>query len=47
MSVTLLRQKVKDETVDEAEPAVRDLFATLERVPSATRRREWRAARRS
>src|SRR5262245_23959422 len=32
MSVTLLRQKVKDETVDDAEAAVRDLFATLDRV---------------
>jgi len=32
MSVTLLRQKVKDETVDEAAAAVRDLFATLDRV---------------
>ena len=32
MSVTLLRQKVKDEAVDEAEAAVRDLFATLDRV---------------
>ena len=32
MSVTLLRQKVKDETVDEAEAAVRELFATLDRV---------------
>lgn len=29
MSVTLLRQKVKDESVDEAEAAVHDLFATL------------------
>jgi hypothetical protein len=32
MSVTLLRQKVKDETVDEAEAAVHELFATLDRV---------------
>jgi hypothetical protein len=32
MSVTMLRQKVKDGSVDEAEAAVRDLFATLERV---------------
>jgi quinol monooxygenase YgiN len=32
MSVTLLRQKVKDETVEEAEAAVRDLFATLDRT---------------
>jgi quinol monooxygenase YgiN len=31
MSVTLLRQKVKDESVQEAEAAVHDLFATLER----------------
>jgi len=32
MSVTLLRQKVKDGSVDESEAAVRDLFATLDRV---------------
>jgi hypothetical protein len=32
MSVTLLRQKVKDETVEEAEAAVRELFATLDRA---------------
>jgi hypothetical protein len=32
MSVTLLRQKIKDETVEEAEAAVRDLFATLDRL---------------
>jgi hypothetical protein len=31
MSVTLLRQKVKDGVVEEAETAVRDLFATLDR----------------
>jgi hypothetical protein len=31
MSVTLLRQKVRDESVEEAEAAVHDLFATLER----------------
>lgn len=32
MSVTLLRQKVKDGSVEEAEAAVRDLFRTLDRV---------------
>jgi hypothetical protein len=32
MSVTLLRQKVKDECVEEGETAVRDLFAALDRV---------------
>jgi hypothetical protein len=32
MSVMLLHQKVKDESVEEAEAAVRDLFATLDRV---------------
>ena|SRR5215831_12796220 len=32
MSVMLLHQKVKDESVKEAEAAVRDLFATLDRV---------------
>jgi len=32
MSVTMVRQKVKDESVQEAETAVRDLFATLDRV---------------
>jgi hypothetical protein len=32
MSVTLVRQKVKDGTIEEGEAAVRDLFATLDRV---------------
>jgi hypothetical protein len=32
MSVTLVRGKVKDGRVDEAEAAVRDLFAALDRV---------------
>jgi hypothetical protein len=32
MSVMLLRQKVKDGSVEEAEEAARDLFATLDRV---------------
>jgi hypothetical protein len=32
MSVTMVRQKVKEGSVDEAEAAVRDLFATLQRV---------------
>jgi hypothetical protein len=32
MSVTLLRQKVKHDSVAEAEKAVRDLFATLDRL---------------
>lgn len=32
MSVTLLRQKVKDGSVEEAEAAVRDLFRTLDHV---------------
>jgi quinol monooxygenase YgiN len=32
MSVIMVRQKVKDGTVEEAEAAVRDLFATLDRV---------------
>ena len=32
MSVTLVRQKVKDESVEQGEAAVRDLFATLDRV---------------
>jgi hypothetical protein len=32
MSVVLVRQKVKDGSLEEAETAVRDLFATLERV---------------
>lgn len=32
MSVLLVRQKVKDGIVEEAEAAARDLFATLDRV---------------
>jgi hypothetical protein len=32
MSVVLVRQKVKDGSVEAAEAAVRDLFATLDRV---------------
>jgi hypothetical protein len=32
MSVTMVRQKVKDGCVEAAEAAARDLFATLERV---------------
>jgi hypothetical protein len=32
MSVTLVRQKVKDGSVEEAEAAARDLFATLDRL---------------
>jgi hypothetical protein len=32
MSVVLVRQKVKDESVEAAEAAARDLFATLGRV---------------
>jgi hypothetical protein len=32
MSVVMVRQKVKDGSVEEAEGAVRDLFATLDRV---------------
>jgi hypothetical protein len=32
MSVTTVRQKVKDGSVEEADAAVRDLFATLDRV---------------
>jgi hypothetical protein len=32
MSVSLLRQKVKDESVEDAEMATRDFFATLDRV---------------
>jgi hypothetical protein len=32
MGVVLVRQKVKDGSVQEAEVAVRDLFATLDRV---------------
>jgi hypothetical protein len=32
MSVVMVRQKVKDGSVEEAEAAARDLFATLDRV---------------
>ena len=32
MSVTLLRQKVMDGVIEEAEAGVRDLFATLDRL---------------
>jgi hypothetical protein len=32
MTVTMVRQKVKDGSVEEAEAAARDLFATLDRV---------------
>ena len=32
MSVVMVRQKVKEQCLDEAETAVRDLFATLDRV---------------
>lgn len=32
MSVTMVRQNVKDGSLEEAEEAVRDLFATLDRV---------------
>ena len=32
MSVTLVRQKVKDGSIEEGEAAVRDLFRTLDRV---------------
>ena len=32
MRVTMVRQKVKDGRIEEAEAAARDLFATLERV---------------
>jgi quinol monooxygenase YgiN len=31
MSVTVVRQKIKDGSLEEAEAAVRDLFATLDR----------------
>ena len=35
MRVTMVRQKVKDGSLEEAEAAVRELFATLERVRPA------------
>jgi hypothetical protein len=48
MSVVMVRQQVKDASVEEAEAAVRDLFATLDRVRlEGVRRRGWWTARRS
>jgi hypothetical protein len=50
MSVVLVHQKVKDGSVEEAEVAARELFATLDRVrpgACAMRRRGWWTARRS
>jgi hypothetical protein len=50
MSVIMVRQKVKEGSLDEAESAVRDLFAkSIAWVPRAcvTRRRGWSTARRS
>ena len=50
MSVAMVRQKVKDGTLEEGVAVVRDLFATFDRVVSracATRRRGWWTARRS
>src|SRR5262245_8962069 len=45
MSVTMVRQKVKDESVEEAEAAVPDLFATLDRVgPEGVRYASTRVA---
>ena len=35
MSVIMVRQKIKERSVDAAKAAVRDLFATLDRVPPA------------
>jgi hypothetical protein len=32
MSVTMVRQKIKEGSIEEAEAAVRDLFATFDRV---------------
>jgi hypothetical protein len=32
MSVTMVRQKIKSESIEEAEAAVRDLFATFDRM---------------
>ncbi len=32
MSVTMVRQKIKDGSIEEGEAAVRDLFATFDRV---------------
>jgi hypothetical protein len=32
MSVTMVQQKIKDESVEKADAAVRDLFATFDRV---------------
>jgi hypothetical protein len=48
MSVMLVRQKVKDGSLEEAEAGC-DLFTTLDHVrpkACATRRRGWRTARR-
>jgi hypothetical protein len=49
MSVMVVRQQVKDGSVEEAEERVRDLFATLDRVrPEGVRyasTRVWTARR--
>jgi hypothetical protein len=50
MSVMLVRQNVKDGSIEDAEAAVRELFTTLDRVrpeACATRRRGWWTALRS
>ncbi len=45
MSVMTVRQKVKDESVEEGQAAVRDLFATLDRVrPEGVRYASTRVA---
>jgi hypothetical protein len=45
MSVMLVRQKVKDGSLEEAEAGVRDLFATLDRVrPEGLRYASMRVA---
>lgn len=45
MSVTMLRQKVKESSIEEAEAAVRGLFATLDRLrPKGLRYASTRAA---
>jgi hypothetical protein len=45
MSVVMVRQKVKDEIIEEGEAAVRDLFATLDRVgPEGVRYASTRVA---
>jgi hypothetical protein len=41
MSVVMVRQQVKDGSVEEAEAAVRDLFATLDRVRPQGVRYAW------